>query len=216
MTSTTQQWRASAISLAGLLQAVDLVDKLAKTGYLANSELEQCIKTLFVRNPESCEAVFGHLSQVLPGLEKLQILLDNHKTATLAEPMRYCMGILHLQKKLARNAKMLQTIGERLDKAQTQVELFGYTHDNTLANIAEIYASTLSTFNFRIQVAGAPQHLQQSRVANQIRALLLCAIRAATLWRQVGGRRWHFLVYRGAMSAALTDLIKEAKYHLFD
>ena len=106
---------------------------------------------------------------------------------------------------------MLNIIGERLDKSLTQLEMFGPTHENTLANLAEIYTDTISTFRFRIQVTGEHQHLQQPRVANQVRVLLLCAIRAAILWHQVGGRRWHLLIYRKNISAALSQLIKEAK-----
>jgi high frequency lysogenization protein len=65
-----------------------------------------------------------------------------------------------------------------------------------IGNLADTYKQTLSTLSFRIKVAGNPQILQNSHNANKVRALLLAGIRAAILWRQVGGRRWHLLFNR--------------------
>ena len=42
-------------------------------------------------------------------------------------------------------------------------------------------------------VNGHGGHLQNPRVANKIRALLLAGIRATLLWYQVGGSRWGLL-----------------------
>ena len=84
-------------------------------------------------------------------------------------------------------------------------------HDNVVSNIADIYSDTISTFQYRIQVTGNYNYLQQNRVANQVRALLLTAIRSAILWRQLGGSRWQFLFYRKPMLLACRALIAEAK-----
>ena len=40
------------------------------------------------------------------------------------------------------------------------------------------------------------RHLQQPNNAAKIRALLLTGIRAARLWRQLGGHRWQLLFSR--------------------
>ncbi|MFC6673156.1 DUF489 family protein [Marinobacterium aestuariivivens] len=62
-----------------------------------------------------------------------------------------------------------------------------FTHSSIVANIASLYQETISTFSFRINVGGDPRHLQNAENAAKIRALLLAGIRAAMLWRQVGG-----------------------------
>jgi high frequency lysogenization protein len=211
VTNSLTHWQQLALSLAGVIQATSLVDSLAKTGFAPNNDIETSIRTLFQRQPASTLAVYGNLPALLRGLETLQQLLDNHRNPQQADILRYSLGVLYLQKKLSRHPNMLGTIASRLDKADQQLELFGPTHDNLMANLAEIYSSTLSTFDFRIQVSGDTQQLQQTRIANQIRALLLAAIRSAMLWRQLGGRRWHLLVYRKALNQALSDLIKDAK-----
>jgi high frequency lysogenization protein len=43
-------------------------------------------------------------------------------------------------------------------------------------------------------VRGDPLHLQNPDNQNRVRALLLAGIRAAMLWRQVGGTRWQILL----------------------
>jgi high frequency lysogenization protein len=47
-------------------------------------------------------------------------------------------------------------------------------------------------------VTGNPTYLQNTATADKVRALLLAGIRAAILWRQVGGQRWHLLFKRGS------------------
>jgi high frequency lysogenization protein len=45
-------------------------------------------------------------------------------------------------------------------------------------------------------VRGEPNYLQNPDNQNRIRALLLAGIRAAWLWRQMGGNRWRILFGR--------------------
>ncbi|MEY4590002.1 MAG: hypothetical protein RL497_2078 [Pseudomonadota bacterium] len=205
------RWQEMALSLAGVINAIIMVDKIAKNGSIANAEIEPCIQTLFKRQPKDTLDVYGQLRPLLNSMEVLHSLLSQQRNPAHANILRYCMGVLHLQKKLSGNAKMLSDIGVKLDKAEQQVALFGLTSDNLMANLAETYASSISTFSFRIQVVGEASHLQQPRLANQIRSLLLAAIRSAMLWHQVGGKRWHFILYRKKLTLALEELIKAAK-----
>ena len=45
-------------------------------------------------------------------------------------------------------------------------------------------------------VSGENHLLTDSAIANRIRALLLCGMRSAILWRQLGGSRWQLLLKR--------------------
>lgn len=209
MTTLEKSWHNLAIALAGTLQAIKLVEQLAKTGYLQTELFETAIRSLLEQNPSSTESVFGSTKNLRDGLELLEQLLRNHRDPRNADVLRYLLGIIHLQKKLSRRKDLLYVIGNRMEKAQAQVEHFGYTHDNVIANIADVYTDTISKFQFRIQVVGEYHYLQQQRVANQVRALLLCSIRAATLWRQVGGSRWQLLFYRSKLLTITGDLLRQ-------
>jgi high frequency lysogenization protein len=48
-------------------------------------------------------------------------------------------------------------------------------------------------------VQGDPALLQRSETGARIRAFLLAGIRAARLWQQVGGRRWHLVLRRRSL-----------------
>jgi high frequency lysogenization protein len=199
------------LALAGVVQAAILVDQVAKTG-LAQQDAYKCsIESLFDLNPSNTLAVYGGSAQHLRvGLEALRdMLAGKHKHQ---EAMRYALGALHLQKKLAGTRAMLNTLASRIAQAATQAEHFSSTHDNVVGNLGQIYSETISTFRFRIQVMGDYNYLQQTRIASQIRALLLAGIRSAILWRQLGGSRWQLLLQRKALSAQIDQLLRSTPY----
>ncbi len=208
-----KSWRNIAIALAGATQAISLVEQLAKTGYLHPEEFETAISSLFETEPESTLAVFGSAARLHRGFETLDELLTHHRDPKNADLLRYMLGVMHLQKRLRRRSDLLYVIGNRLEKAGSQVQHFGLSHENVVSNIADIYSDTISKFQFRIQVTGEYNYLQQPRLASQIRVLLLAAIRAITLWRQVGGSRWQLLLYRNKISEANKALLGESKLH---
>ncbi|WGO96829.1 high frequency lysogenization protein HflD [Saccharophagus degradans] len=207
----SKSWRELTIAFAGIVLATKQVAQLAKTGYLKTDEFETSVRSLFERNPVSTEATYGSGHNLAEAFEELEKLLNNHRDPRNADLLRYVLGVLHLQKKLIKRKEMLYVIGNRLEKAETQAQHFGITHDNVISNIAEIYTDTLSKFPYRIQVTGEATYLQQTRVASQIRVLLLAAIRSATLWRQLGGSRWQLLLYRNQMAKHAHELYLEFK-----
>lgn len=210
--SLRSSWRDISIALAGILQAATQVEQLAKTGYLKTDEFETAVKSLFETNPDNSLDVFGgDIVALRTGLEKLEEMLTQYKRAPSTDIFRYALGVMHIQKRLTRKKDVLAIISDRLDRAQVQSEHFGFTHDNLIRNIADIYSDTISKFQYRIQVTGNYNYLQQDRVANQVRTLLLGGIRAATLWRQLGGSRWQFVFYRKDILNACHELVKEAK-----
>lgn len=199
------------LALAGVVQATVLVSQVAKTGIAQQDAYKCSIESLFDLNPANTLAVYGGNAQNLRvGLEALRDMLSgNHKHQ---EAMRYALGALHLQKKLAGRRDMMNTIGSRVSQAATQAEHFSSTHDNVIGNLGQIYSETISTFRFRIQVTGDYNYLQQPRIASQIRALLLAAIRSAMLWRQLGGNRWQLLLQRKAIAAQIDQLLRGLPY----
>lgn len=203
-----------AIALAGVFQAAAQVEQIARSGYSKSETLEVSIGSLFNQDPASVLDVFDNrIEGVEVGLKVMRELLSQRQSRNHPDALRYVLGMLHLQKKLQGRRDMLEVIGKRLQQAAHQVEHFGLTHENVLASIADIYSDTLSTFNFRIQVSGDFGYLQQTRVANQVRALLLAGIRAATLWRQVGGNRIQVIFRRRRLVQCADELLRQLPSH---
>ena len=208
--------RDQAIALAGVFQACQLVDNLARTGSIPSEQLSIEINSLLEQNPASTEAVFNYgehnaASNLSTGIETIQQLFRDKTKSRRPDTLRYVLGVMHLQRKVAKNPAMLEQIGQGIERAKTQSEHFSLSHENVIANIADVYQNTISTQRYRIQVSGQAGHLQQTSVANRVRCLLFAAIRSAILWHQLGGRRWHFLVFRSHILKHLETLSQEAR-----
>lgn len=197
------------LALAGLFQAAHLVEQIARTGNVNEKDLKTCIESLFQTHPKSIEDVFGGSKENLKlGYKEVRFLTDG-KTRTGSSPdvMRYALGILHIESKLRKNKKMMPKVSHGIEQAKRQLDHFHSSHENLIANLSGLYQETLSTLRFRIHVTGNAQHLQNTQNAHKIRALLLCAVRSAILWRQVGGRRWQLLFNRQKLNKSCLEAL---------
>jgi len=194
-----------AMALAAVFQACHLVDKLANTGEASTEEMEVCISALLNQDPDSLVDLYGSEQNLQTGVAAMTLLLGEHKGNDVFSSiiLVYGISILSIERQLDSRPVMLKNIAEGIDSATRQAEHFSVIHDNVFANIASLYQQTISTLRQRIQVKGNPIYLQQPGVAERIRCLLFAAVRSAFLWRQLGGKRYHLVVYRKALIRAL-------------
>lgn len=185
------------IALAGIFEAAALVDRIAKTNQVQEAPMACLLSSVLIRNPKNTLEVYGgdHFN-LRDGLRMLTGALERNPVELPREALRYSVGIMELQRQLAKRPEMLDMIGQRLSTIEQQAQLFGITHDNVVSAFAALYQETLSTFKMRLQIHGEMQFLQNPRNAERIRALLLAGIRSATLWRQLGGNRWQLFFSR--------------------
>lgn len=207
---TSEKFKDQTIALAGLCQAVTLVHRLATSGYLERPEFLTCMKSLLEQNPRTTLDTYGPIQNLECGLQAVVNTIGSIKSDQ-QNIFRYFVSVLHLQAKLKKQPDILDVIGSRLTQINQQAQHFDPAHDNVVANLADLYSDTISRFHFRIQVRGDANYLQQDRVACQVRSLLFSAIRSATLWDQLGGKRWHLLVYRKQILNHARQLLIEAK-----
>ncbi len=196
------------IALAGIAQSAALVHQLATTGTADNAALETSIGSVLKIDTDSVIDVYGDLAGIKLGLEQLNSQMTGYKI-TYPEQARYCASLVFLENQLSDRKDLLKIIQIGIAKAQAQSEHFGLLHENVLANLGDIYSNTLSTLQPRIMVNGDSDFLSRPDTANKIRACLLAGIRSAMLWRQCGGKRWKFLLYRKKIQAELQLLLKQ-------
>jgi high frequency lysogenization protein len=189
------------MALAGLYQATALVKQVAHAGTVEAAPFEASIASVLCLDAASTEEVFGGWEHLGIGLETLCRQLGR-RGGKDTELTRYAVCLLFLERKLKRRQDLRQEILQGIRKAQPQASYFCPTHESVLANLAEIYTSTISTLSPRIMVTGSPAYLSNPSYANRIRALLLAGLRATVLWRQLGGRRLHLLFSRADILAA--------------
>lgn len=196
------------IALAGIAQAVALVQQLATTGTADAKALEASIASLFINDQQGVANVYGGLSNLKLGIEQLNDQMTGFKIAN-PEQARYAASLVFLENQLSKQPGMLKTIFTGIDRAQAQADHFGLLHENVLANLGDIYHTTISTLQPRIMVNGEQEYLSRPDVVNKIRACLLAGIRSAILWKQCGGTRWKFLFFRKKIQAEIQKLLKQ-------
>ena len=186
----------STLALAGIIQATKQVQEIAYHGAADQAVFEICIRSLFETKPQDTASVYGGASGVRKGLILLTEQLGDQQHKRDMELTKYVISVMHLERKLVRKPDMLKTIALGIEKAREQTSYFSLTHENVIANLADLYINTISTLTPRIIVNGEHGYLSDPDNANKVRALLLAAIRSAVLWRQCGGNRLQLLLNR--------------------
>ena len=197
------------LALAGVAQAARIVDLAAKTGSWPEPFVEASIHSLFCFEPEAVEAVFGTPQGIRLGLEQLSACLRMNQDPAAADTLRYTMAMLHLERRFAARDDMQSIIHSRLKHTAYKAENFSNDIRGLSANISAIYQDTLSNLPYRIKVTGSAQHLNNPQVADLVRSVLLCGVRAAFLWRQLGGNRLKLMWHRGTIRDTAARLALE-------
>jgi high frequency lysogenization protein len=196
------------LALAGVAQAVALVQQLATTGTIDSNAFEASIGSLFISDEQGVAQVYGGLSGLKLGIAQLNDQMTGFKISN-PEQARYAASLVFLENQLAKQPNMLKTIFSGIDRAQAQVDHFGLLHENVLANLGDIYHTTISTLQPRVMVNGEQEYLSRPDIVNKIRACLLAGIRSAILWKHCGGTRWKFLFFRKKIQAEIQQLLKQ-------
>lgn len=184
------------LALAALFQSALLVQQIARRGQAPDSDIETSLGSLFHLDADTTLGIFGEARALTTGLRALQARLVLGGSPEDLQVTRYVVALLHLERKLARQPTMRDTLRIGIERIRNQLNYFPVTHANVVAALAELYQATISTLQPRIMVQGDPAYLADTRRAQLIRALLLAGIRAAVLWRQLGGSRWQLLIGR--------------------
>lgn len=188
------------IAFAAITQAAYLVDKIATTGLCPDVDaFEASLNSVMAIDSDSPVATFGGYSALELGFKSMIEQLDNPNNQRSMQVTKYVVGMIALEKKLTSNGSAMNLLGERINQVNRQLAHFNISDESVLANLDSIYKDIISNLGPKIQVNGKPSCLQQVVTQHKIRALLLSGVRAAVLWRQLGGTRRQLLFSRKAM-----------------
>jgi len=203
------------IALCGIFQAARMVQQVARTGMVEHGSFEASLKSIFTLNSATPVDAYGEIENISFGARVLLRQLGTKKPdntedrAREIEVTKYVIGIMVLERKLVKRKDLLEIIVKGVERATQQLEHFPVTHENIVANLADIYSQTVSTLQPRILVNGEQNYVSNASNANKIRALLLAAMRSAVLWRQCGGTRWQMLLRRNAILTETQKLVDQ-------
>lgn len=204
--------RHQALALAAVFQAAMLADGIASTGRYPEDQARVLLEGAMNLAPASYAEVFPSVASLRPGLTMLRDALSGRqdKTPGNARALGYALALVHLSRRLRRDSSLMSVLRNRLEALDAQRGHFSDLASSEFCHrLAAVYVDTLGTLKFRIKVQGEPAHLRNEDNAARIRALFLAGVRAAFLWHQAGGRRWHLLLRRKQLVAALDMIIKQ-------
>ena len=193
------------LALGALLVALSQVRRIAETGQSDTATLQLALDSVFRLDAADTAAAVGGVDAVRPGLRLLRdYLAGTNKDEALG---KLAMAVMQLERRFVADAAMTERVRTGLRALQGPVERLGSPHHDVVAGLASLYADTISHLRPRVMVQGNPHYLGQAGVVAEIRALLLAALRAAVLWRQMGGSLWDFLFRRRDMAAAIDKFL---------
>jgi high frequency lysogenization protein len=171
------------IALAGALQASSLVRALALRGEADIPSMRASIASIFKIDSDNAADVFGGVANLRHGLETLVSQIELSRRDPVLT--RLLINVMRAESALASHSDML----EKLRAGIEAIARDGGAGDpiDATQRLAQLYSETLSTLRPRIMVEGNPRCLNNTAVVDRIRALLLAAVRATVLWRQLGG-----------------------------
>ena len=191
------------IALAGVLQACQQVQALARTGVADETVYASAMQSVLVLDAMSTPAVFGGLGGVRSGLKLLEQGVLNSPEMSNLEVLRYMMSILQLQKQLYTDQDKFSQFGQAVDR------LSSFSEDDLANAFSEVYQSHISVLRPQIIVQGEQEHLQQDGVPEKVRTMLLAAVRSAVLWQQKGGGKFRLIWERTRMRQAAKSLLAQ-------
>ncbi|MEG3754066.1 high frequency lysogenization protein HflD [Psychromonas arctica] len=189
-----------SIAFAAMCQAAYLVDKIATKGICPDAVAFNASLRSIVRTDSAAPLdILGGHESLKVGYKTVIAQLDNVDGSRNMQITKYVAGLMALERKLSANSGTLNLLGERINQVHRQLAHFEIDDSSVLSNLDSIYKDLISNLGPKIQVNGNPSYLQQSQTQHKIRALLLAGVRAAVLWRQIGGKRRQLLLSRKAI-----------------
>lgn len=202
--STLPADRDRALALAGVFQAVTLVERMARSGEPEPELIEATLAPLFRFDADDVPAVYGGADKLKVGLEALARTLGGPREGQEL-PLRYALSLLQFERSYSADPQMQRELRRQLQLIQLQGGPGGLSSPTTVEALADAWSATLGTLRPRVLIGGDPKRLRDKRVVSLVRALLLAGFRSAVLWRQVGGSRWSLLLRRGALLRAARE-----------
>ncbi len=213
-----------AIAFALVVSNCRHVHNIAQNAPLGSvtAALEATIDGTINQSPASFAELIQHLDVIQEALACLQSLLNGRKIdattgqespfskaeyAAARQAIIYSQGAIKLTGLLAKSNEKMQILQSRLHiiSRYRQLQTDEIPANPQVVNkMAGLYFDTFGDLPFRIIIQGTPEALKSTSNVEQIRCLLLGAVRYAVLWDQMGGRKWKLLLQRG-------KLLKKAK-----
>ncbi|MBR9805584.1 lysogenization regulator HflD, partial [bacterium] len=198
-----------ALAIAAALIALRNIDALAKRGNCDEHCTAALMASVFCLDSDKLSDIYPRPESLRIGYTTLLHVTDPSEAGDIQHVLGYFAACTQLAKRLQKERPAQEIIRNRL--RQHEHALPDYPNDPEPLNqlVAQLYTDCISPLKPRIQIKGQARHLGEPRNQSQVRALLVAAVRACYLWRQMGGRLWRLPLQRHAFVQAAKSAIDE-------
>lgn len=196
MNKNDLQRERQVLAFAAMLQCIHETYRIADTGNSSAPILHTAIHSILALEAPDFDSVYQQTANLSTGLQQTISLLNTRNPFLEPRLIRHLISLLYLQNKLMRNKKMVTKLQQGIVTIQSQKVHFQLETKALTTKLAELYTQTISNLSPRIIINGEQMHLSNPDNIALIRTLLLAAIRAAVLWRQMGGSRWQLILQK--------------------
>jgi high frequency lysogenization protein len=191
------------LAISGVLRAARIVQDLARRGRTQSEHFRCALVSVGTVDESDAKKALGGVDSLVFGLDDLT---QKQPDAFLMERVRYATALLDLARTLAKSPQTSGQIGKVL--AELPDYLAGAEPDSleSIEALAGVYTSNLSDLTPKILIKGEQRFLEDLALVEKVRAILLAGVRAAYLFSQAGGRKWHLFIYRKKFAAVAAQL----------
>ncbi len=194
------------IALAGLYQALALVQQVAWQGDSTHSCLPASLASVLKLDTNDFMDVFGLPQHLQLGLHTLLETLEKRHDPRVIERTRHAVSLMYLESRLQASPQVTAALSNDIRHIAALHASRDEPEQELVQDLGRLYQTHISPLGPKIIIEGDPDYLQREHCANTIRALLLAGIRAVVLWRQAHGRRWALLFGRTSILRNIATL----------
>ncbi len=181
------------ISLCVILQCSYLIDKFSISNFETISDIEMLVKSVFITESMNTKKIYYDQTKLIDGLTVLKEILNGKNDMSLINIQKYTLSSIILQKKINKMNNLKNNIRKKIDNYHNN-SIMSKNLSYQIEYSGQIYKEYVSPIKPRIIISGSREYLNKN--STLIRALLLCSIRAAFLWNELGGSKWHLMFKR--------------------
>ena len=203
--------RDKTLALAAIFQAAGLANELARKGSTDSSVEAFLTQSVLVMDTDNISDIYPNPEGLKPGLRWLEgcLMEQGRGIQNAGEIIRIALGVIQVEGQFSQHEGVQNTLRTRLENINRQRVMSPDMSSTELNNLlGSAYVDSLGQLRFRVQIRGDAKQLQAPGMAERIRAILLAGVRAAWLWRRLGGRRWHLIFTRGQILREIREIAK--------
>lgn len=199
------------LALASMFQSARLITLMARGESINQAAFDCSCDSLFTLDAASINDIYGPGDGLIPGLKALIAYLGGEEKTPDRLMAYYVLSMMKLEGRLIKNSQMVDTIQKGFEDIQKNTQDFDLSPMARVHKIDGLYQKTISQIKPRILVQGDQHHLSHPDTTSKIRTLLFAGIRAAVLWRQLGGSRLRLLFSRKKYVQQARQILQKLK-----